>query len=92
MTTFKHLEKQIKEFSEKFIKEFGELETIEIYDKLVSSYDKKVLLIKFERKKFLFTIVDYSILVKFFEEVSTKELSFSANFINEFKYEIRKSN
>ena len=90
MMTFKHLKKEIKEFSEKFIKEFGELETIEIYDKLISSHDKKVLLIKFEKSKFVFTIVQYSIFVKFFEEVSIEQLDFSTNFINEFKYKIRK--
>ena len=90
MTTFKHLEKQIKEFSEKFIKEFGELETIEIYDKIVSFNDKKVLLLQFKKSKFVFTIVQYSIFVKFFEEVSIEQLDFSTNFINEFKYKIRK--
>ncbi len=90
MTTFKHLEKQIKEFSEKFIKEFGELETIEIYDKIVSLNDKKVLLLQFKKSKFVFTIVQYSIFVKFFEEVSIEQLDFSTNFINEFKYKIRK--
>ena len=90
MMTFKHLKKEIKEFSEKFIKEFGELETIEIYDKIVSLNDKKVLLLQFKKSKFVFTIVQYSIFVKFFEEVSIEQLDFSINFINEFKYKIRK--